>query len=506
MTFVKYYCKYDKCNTLVTQEHTFKQATLKEALSVMKQWPAKMYAYNKLRALDSGNDFAKKKYLAKYDDAFKTCIFSGVPHMTTSIVGVTNQVYWIVTGEILLLIASTLLFAWGTCVNRHLIHVFTTASGSSQGKNNQYFVIFEAFVTLVNIVVPLVAMFFALGHLSAGQPGEVEDGNAIDHLQNVFVLTGVIVIWWILFAVMCVLAGFSIIKKLVMHFFESWKVSSSTSTTTEDQIYFAVNNEGAWQTPGMLAVETEGEQGATATRKSPILENMYTAQISLDLPIIIGLTVTAVGITLQRGAADYSVIVAVIVLFTTIGLVTHISNVLRMMHLQAQGIASAKEDNPEPSNTAHNTNMRGLVYNRVLIVLLIAAMIFLFFYLAGLDSQRDINSETPGPGRITSKHLFGSQQQFIFAIFGFVVLTFGDLSLEFTGLVYRSTYYDTAHYFYKSLVQKYKHTAWIIVLGIIVLNYHATTILCELQKNTYNQETSNLYFTEYCTRFGLWEV
>ena len=192
-------------------------------------------------------------------------------------------------------------------------------------------------------------------------------------------MTGVIVIWWILFAVMCVLAGFSIIKKLVMHFFKSWKVSSST---TEDQIYFAVNNVGAWQTPGMLAVETEGEEGATATRKSPILENMYTAQISLDLPIIIGLTVTAVGITLQRGAADYSVIVAVIVLFTTIGLVTHISNVLRMMHLQAQGIASAKGDNPEASSTAHNTNMRGLVYNRVLIVLLIAAMIFLFFYLA----------------------------------------------------------------------------------------------------------------------------
>jgi hypothetical protein len=139
---------------------------------------------------------------------------------------------------------------------------------------------------------------------------EVEDGNAIDHLQGVFVLTGVIVIWWILFAVMCVLAGFSIIKKLVMHFFQSWKGSPST---TEDQIYFAVNDIGAWQTPGMLAVETEGEQGATATRKSPILENMYTAQISLDLPIIIGLTVTAVGITLQRGAADYSVIVAVIV-------------------------------------------------------------------------------------------------------------------------------------------------------------------------------------------------
>ena len=63
---------------------------------------------------------------------------------------------------------------------------------------------------------------------------------------------------------------------------------------------------------------------------------MYTPQISLDLPVIIGLSVTAVGITLQRGAADHSVIVSVIVLFTTIGLVSHITNVLHMIHLHSQ--------------------------------------------------------------------------------------------------------------------------------------------------------------------------
>ena len=75
-------------------------------------------------------------------------------------------------------------------------------------------------------------------------------------------------------------------------------------------------------------------------------ESQQRVQISLDLPIIIGLSVTAVGITLQRGAADYSVIVAVLVLFKTIGLVTHITNVLpwssRMVATPCSRVARVK--------------------------------------------------------------------------------------------------------------------------------------------------------------------
>jgi hypothetical protein len=55
---------------------------------------------------------------------------------------------------------------------------------------------------------------------------------------------------------------------------------------------------------------------------------MFFAQIVLDVPVM-GLTMMAVATTLQRGVGDYNLIVIVILLFTTIGLTTHITNVLR---------------------------------------------------------------------------------------------------------------------------------------------------------------------------------
>jgi hypothetical protein len=47
------------------------------------------------------------------------------------------------------------------------------------------------------------------------------------------------------------------------------------------------------------------------------------AQIALDLPVILGITFMAVGTTLQRGVADYNLILTVLVLLTTTGVTTH---------------------------------------------------------------------------------------------------------------------------------------------------------------------------------------
>jgi hypothetical protein len=181
--------------------------------------------------------------------------------------------------------------------------------------------------------------------------------------------------------------------------------------------------------------------------------NVYTAQISLDLTVIIGLSVTVVGIALQRGAADYSVIVSVIVLFTTIGLVSYITNVLHMIHLQAQGIQAEQAQKYVNANAAEQKAMRSLIFNRVLIAILIDVLLFIFLYFAGLDSaQPDFN--TASPVRFASKHLFGSQQYYIFSIVAFVILVFGDLSLELRGFFFQTMYANSDHYMYQSFLDE----------------------------------------------------
>jgi hypothetical protein len=74
----------------------------------------------------------------------------------------------------------------------------------------------------------------------------------------------------------------------------------------------------------------------TSTKSDHGAKLAHRIYIALDLPVILGITFLAVATTLQRGVADYNLILTVIVLLTTTGLVTHITNVLRLMHLQTQ--------------------------------------------------------------------------------------------------------------------------------------------------------------------------
>jgi len=235
------------------------------------------------------------------------------------------------------------------------------------------------------------------------------------------------------------------------------------------------------------------------------INNAYNAQICLDLPVIIGLSVTAVGITLQRGAADHSVIVSVIVLFTTIGLVSHITNVLHMIHLQAQG-KQAQQPQPTPDaptqqqTESHNRNMRSLIFNCVLIALVIAVLLLIFFYFTGLDSAQP-DFDTGNSARFASLYQFGLQQQYIFSIVVFVTLVFGDLSLELKGVFFQTMYVNENHYMYQSLSNKYTHTAWIIIVGIIILNYHALKNLCAHDAYLHDED-GQLEWDRYCGVFG----
>jgi hypothetical protein len=473
MTFVEYYCKYAVEDTYCNKANT----TLAQALTVMKQWPAKMYAYNKLRqprfpGLSPQHIIdAQKAYRSKYKAAFQTCVFAGVPHTTTTLVGVTNKVHWIVSGELILLLASTCLFAWGTYIQ----NLCDETQQMTFSKLKYVRSIGLALLILFALVMLIVHLrsWGQNGNDMFKVPYTDDDNNVFKSLGLFAIYTPIFVIWFILmsFAILC--AVLVIVYTTILY-------------TTHG--FYAKVPSTPDQPPDNLSA--------------------YSVQISLDLPVIIGLSVTAVGITLQRGAADHSVIVAVIVLFTTIGLVSHITNVLHMIHLQAQGLEAqakthitATQTTEKPMEDVHKKNMRSLIFNRVLIALVIAVLLLIFLYLAGLDSAQP-DFDTGNSARFASLYRFGVQEQYIFAIVVFVILVFGDLSLELKGVFFQTMYIDPNHYMYQSLANKYTHTAWIIIVGLIILNYHALQNLCARDGKLLTN--GQLEDEDYCKLFGLY--
>jgi hypothetical protein len=113
-------------------------------------------------------------------------------------------------------------------------------------------------------------------------------------------------------------------------------------------------------------------------------KEFFFAQIALDLPVILGLTMMAVGTTMQRGVGDYNLVVSVILLCTTLGLTTHITNVLRLLHMRVQAAqmrkiaqgAEAPSDSSEEKKSLQHVN--AIRYNCIIIGLINAVMLVIF--------------------------------------------------------------------------------------------------------------------------------
>ena len=193
---------------------------------------------------------------------------------------------------------------------------------------------------------------------------------------------------------------------------------------------------------------------------------LFTAQIVQDLPVILGLTFMAVGTTLQRGVSNYNLILTVILLITTTGLTTHITNVLRLISLRIQGQQMMEQASATQASAVEGSSapeMKRLQFNRVLIGLIIAFMLFVFQNLAGLDSVQGME--------------FASIHQTWFAIFAFVILVCGDLSLEFLA-VFQRVYKSQQHYLLHSVAKKSNNTGWLILISLWLLQLHSRHWMC----------------------------
>jgi hypothetical protein len=455
-------------------------------LRKMQEMVPQMQSYNKLSVPKFDFDIAglngkqqiydEEAYREKYAVAFRTCLAVGVPHMTNNIVAVTNQVYWIVIGESILVFASAVSYAYSIAL--------TLKEGETPTTQYQVAVVIVILFACVQFVVSCVLLF-------ANQTVPIYKyletltwtGNteAVLQPQNLNIFFGLFIFLW------CFLALVSMIS-LGMSMFMKYKESAMSVARLLKKSVCC----------GEASTQATHYEALTKTDGQQIIKELFSAQIAIDLPIIIGLAITAVGIILQSGAAEYCVIITVLILFTSTGIVTHITNVMRMLHLAAQMVAQNQQEffneqgryllKGADQDQKHQKHMRNLVYNRVLIAVVIGGLIFVCLNLAGLD-----------PAQAHDLVRLASQQQIILGVITFLVLVAADLSLEVTGLLY---YVETPHqYVVDSVQSKCKHTAWFIVLGLLVLNFHARIFLCEREGKQLKDFT--LTKSGRCENYGL---
>jgi hypothetical protein len=204
---------------------------------------------------------------------------------------------------------------------------------------------------------------------------------------------------------------------------------------------------------------------------------MFIAQIAIDVPIIIGLTFMAIGTTLQRGVSDYNLILTIIVLCTSTGLTTHITNVLRLLHLKQQDSEIYKANTlqnpltPTPGAEQAQTSVeidsksehKKITYNRVFIALLISLLLYVLLNLAGLD--------------VVQGSEFAVLHQFWVVVFAFAILILSDVSLEFFAFFYRQ-FERQQQYLITAISDKCKSTGYIILIGLYMLQLHQRYWLC----------------------------
>jgi hypothetical protein len=451
--FDKYEHEYNrKCPKSWSDPALFPNVKIGSALQFITECIAEMHAHNKLRTptLTSGATKSDvyppeidregyKMYLHKYKAAFETCAHAGVPQYVARVTNYTTATHWHVAGELLLLLAASVAFFWAWVIKR-----MQPSNPKPQDEERHFFLNSmhwaDDFLCYISVGFPVLLAVLGIWRISEFSRREFLDHQESKALtepaQQSEFLAVFVLLWWVLYIALC-----GIIVLLIVFIIRRTRHLFS---------FFG------------KYTQIERKDGAELTTDYSDLNQLaFGAQIAIDVPVIVGLTFIAVGTTMQQGVSDYYVILTVIVFFTLIGLTTHITNVLRLMHLIAQWEIVNNRD-----NNSESKHVEAIKYNRVAIGVLIALMLYTYLYLAGMDSYQGQS--------------YGAQHQTIFAFVAFLILCVGDLTLEFLCLFQRSEPYPSqSHYFYDIIFKKTRNTVWIILLSIFVLNVHLHFVLCQ---------------------------
>jgi len=445
-------------------------------------------------------------YVEKYRDAFQMCARAGVPQYTTLKLGgmKTDFVYDI--GQSFLFLAALFAFTWGYTIKRYIVetkkdftkHFRMPASEKFKKEIDEECTWYYWNYTLGLICVGLSWIWLLLALIRGTQFFSVrylEDDDTKNQLfhESDEAAAFFTIFFWIVFVVFFVLLIY-----LYTKWFEQVTIASRFLYGHAEKASKAVANSAtgkalsaaARRAQQFMNPQTTKEQAMTTfatpyadivtqiTRASTseaydthldlfdreiveYLGNMTPyAQVALDLTIICGLAAMAMATVAQRGVGDINVLSAVCVWFLAIGVIVHVSNMLRLTHVYMQF----------KNNTAHNEHVKGAAHTRVYTAVLLGAMIFFYVVFAGLDATSTQSSHT-------------YNHQVLFALLALLILCGSDL-LEHFAQAQKEVPVDahdkaTIERFWTTISMKNYYISWLLFASLFLLNLHRARGVCE---------------------------
>lgn len=200
--------------------------------------------------------------------------------------------------------------------------------------------------------------------------------------------------------------------------------------------------------------------------------DLVRQQIGQDVAIIAGLANLAVALRLQRGDGDENVVLGCFTLFIVIGLLQHMSNLVRMMQQYTQEnlrviyktevVAANGAPSTQAASDQDGHNSYRIAYNRVIVTFIVA--IGLIAYLTLASSTIQVWSPDV---------IYAEQHTRIFAFCAFFIFSAYDMFFELLVAVrYEAAEFEQQH------PRKMMWTSWTIIISLLFLHMHQFSALC----------------------------
>ena len=399
-----------------------------------------MYPHNKLRTPQVHNEIVDvdwrlksnppiisktsfSLYMNKYRSAFQVCAHDGVPQYQTKQLVLLVATKFSKLGMSFLLgaamIGFSVLYKKMQCDETQNKSESEDSAADVSKRTRTLLVAFCEFATRVMIIASLVVALLSIS----------EDLGGENVSEKMTILTFTTAVWWVFASVL-----------LVNFCFETWQVVYKANR--EDKTY-------------------------------------VMSQVSQDVCVIGGLANVGVSLLLHRGESDEYVVTACFVLFLTIGLIQHCSNLVRMMQLYtALMLKSKKTDQSAMSSAPSSAVTIGIAYNRVLVLVLVAVGLLGYVMLASSSLQTwsvDV--------------LYGYQRVRIFAICAFLIFSTFDIFFE----VLVGMKYGPEAPFKDQHPRKMMWTGWVIIIALLILELHQYSSLCLSHSPDAKEDMCNVF-------------
>jgi hypothetical protein len=438
--------------------------TLLNAETMLTKYVKGMSAHNKLRApavhandLSTAEDrsvvpprLSEKEYsmyLQKYHEAFKMCAHNGAPSYEIERIEVVNSRDYIHLGMLLWVLAVTVALCYG-----YLYNVSNGKLDADKSPIDRWIDKGRQFLDMFYIVVllaVLAACTIRYGMVFLDQMLTDEDKHHTNLSEDLFTGTGnahatAKMMNWLVFLI-------GIIGLFSLSFLSSFMCIIATAQKSHSV------------KPSDLIATYKAVLCQLGDNCHMCLFCAMVYQVLFDVLVIAGFANLAFGYQLQRGYASNEVLLATLLLTVTLGLLQHLSNLIRVLHVHCscapQFADSRITTYAGATSTQHHT---ALAYNRAICVVVVALGLVLYVNMGSI-SYSDMYNVV----------LFGIQHMWIFSAISFLVLCGFDIGYE---VFYPVLGEDRGVSVF--VKKKLYSSAVFILIGIFVLKLHEYFVLC----------------------------